>query len=248
MSGLSRFDFYPRDWFLDTRDLSNAAKGIYVDLFSAMYARGGPLPYDEQELCGLCGCKTVRSLRPLLRELIEKEKLHVIDDFLVNNRTMEEIAAANKNIEDGKRGGRPPNTTFIENIENLPPVQGEYTLNTAGTHAETEGPFVEKQGLNPNPPSPSPSKEDKYVFQGKIIRLTKRDFTDWQKTYHCIPDLKAALAGIDDWCDRTWAPDDPKRKDWWFAIRNMVNKRHQRAAGEDAKERTARKNRRFVQL
>jgi hypothetical protein len=30
MPGLSRFDFYPRDWHLDTRDLSNAAKGIYA--------------------------------------------------------------------------------------------------------------------------------------------------------------------------------------------------------------------------
>ena len=34
MAGLSRFDFYPRDWFLDTRDLSNAAKGVYIDLLA----------------------------------------------------------------------------------------------------------------------------------------------------------------------------------------------------------------------
>ncbi len=146
MSGLFRFDFYPKDWFLDTRDLSNAAKGIYVDLFSAMYARGGPLPYDEQELCGLCGCKTVRSLRPLLRELIEKEKLHLTDDFLVNNRTMEELAAANRRIESGRKGGKARSGD----------VQGEYTPNTAGTYAETDGSSVEKQGLNPKLPSPSP--------------------------------------------------------------------------------------------
>ena len=154
MSGLSRYDFYPRDWFLDTRNLSNAAKGIYVDLFSAMYARGGPLPYDEQELCGLCGCKTVRSLRPLLQELIDKEKIHAVDGFLVNNRTMEEIAAVNKKIEDGRRGGRPPNSAFIENMSS---VRGEYTPNTAGTHAETKGTSVEKQRLNQTYPSPSPS-------------------------------------------------------------------------------------------
>ncbi len=220
MSGLSWFNFFPRDWFLDTRDLSNAAKGIYVDLFSAMYARGGPLPYDEQELCGLCGCKTVRSLRPLLQELIEKEKIHVIDGVLVNNRTMEEIAAVNKKIEAGRKGGKAGSGG----------VQGEYEPNTAGTQAETDGASVEKQGLDLNQPNPDPLKKDKYVFQGKIIRLTKRDFTDWENVYHGIPDLKATLAGIDDWCDRTWAPDDSKRKEWWFAVRNMVNKRHQRVA------------------
>ncbi len=125
MSGLFRFDFYPKDWFLDTRDLSNAAKGIYVDLFSAMYARGGPLPYDEQELCGLCGCKTVRSLRPLLQELIEKEKVHVIDGFLVNNRTMEEIAATNKNIEAGRAGGKAPKTSHsLKTLKTHPPFGG----------------------------------------------------------------------------------------------------------------------------
>ena len=147
MTGLSRFDFYPRDWFLDTRNLSNAAKGIYVDLLSAMYARGKPLPYNEHELCSLCGCKTVRSLRPLLRELIEKEKIHVIDGFLVNNRTMEEIAAANRKIEGGRKGGKARSRG----------IHGEYTPNTAGTHAETDGSSVENQGLNPKLPSPSPS-------------------------------------------------------------------------------------------
>ena len=48
MSGLSRFDFYPRDWFLDTRDLSDRAKGCYIDLLAATYNRGGPLPYPPR--------------------------------------------------------------------------------------------------------------------------------------------------------------------------------------------------------
>ena len=36
MTGLSRFDFYPRDWHLDTRDLSNGAKGVYIDLLELL--------------------------------------------------------------------------------------------------------------------------------------------------------------------------------------------------------------------
>jgi uncharacterized protein YdaU (DUF1376 family) len=105
MPGLSRFDFYPRDWHLDTRDLSNAAKGVYIDLLSSMYARGGPLPYDERELCRLCGCATVRSLRPLLDELITKGKLRVVNGHLVNGRTMEEIAKAERRQAVACEGG-----------------------------------------------------------------------------------------------------------------------------------------------
>ena len=84
MSGLSGIDFDPRDWFMDTYDLSQAAKGTYVDLIVAMYARSGPLPYDERELCKLTGCSTVRGLRPLLQELLNKEKLRVVDGHLIN--------------------------------------------------------------------------------------------------------------------------------------------------------------------
>jgi uncharacterized protein YdaU (DUF1376 family) len=106
MSGLSRFDFYPRDWHLDTRDLSNAAKGVYIDLLAGMYARGGPLPYDERELCRLCGCATVRSLRPLLDELIRKGKLWVADGVLINRRALEEIAKAERRQAIASEGGK----------------------------------------------------------------------------------------------------------------------------------------------
>jgi len=60
MPGLSRFDFYPRDWHLDTRDLSNAAKGVYIDLLATMYARGGPLPMDERERYAGCAAALPR--------------------------------------------------------------------------------------------------------------------------------------------------------------------------------------------
>jgi uncharacterized protein YdaU (DUF1376 family) len=106
MSGLSRFDFYPRDWHLDTRDLGNAAKGVYIDLLASMYARGGPLPAnDEREMCRICGCATARSLRPLLAELINKGKLKLIDGHLTNGRAMEEIAKAERRQAIASSGG-----------------------------------------------------------------------------------------------------------------------------------------------
>jgi uncharacterized protein YdaU (DUF1376 family) len=105
MAGLSRFDFYPRDWHLDTRDLSAAAKGIYIDLLSSMYARGGALPYDEHNLCLICGCATVRSFRPLLAELVTKDKIKVVEGHLTNGRAMEEIAKAERRQAVASHGG-----------------------------------------------------------------------------------------------------------------------------------------------
>ena len=231
MAGLSRFDFYPRDWFLDTRNLSQGAKGLYVDLFVSMYARGGPLPYriengkpklcDEQELCKLTGCSTVRSLKPLLKELITKGKLWVVDGCLINRRTMEEIAKATKKMAERSKGGKTRSGA----------IQAEYDGNTTGTQAERESGFVEKQGDNLKYPSPSPSPSQKekkqYAFSGKIILLTEEDFTKWQETYHGIPDLNAELSGIDDWCDRKWPEGDSRRKDYWYPVKGMLNKKHQ---------------------
>ena len=148
MPGLSRFDFYPRDWHLDTRDLSNAAKGVYIDLLASMYARGGPLPSDERELCRLCGCATARSLRPLLGELIAKEKIKVIDGHLINGRAIEEIAKFNRQKAVSSKGGK----------AHADLVRAEFGSNSTRTQAETRADIVENQCGNECPPSPSPSK------------------------------------------------------------------------------------------
>jgi uncharacterized protein YdaU (DUF1376 family) len=150
MPGLSRFDFYPRDWHLDTRDLSNDAKGVYIDLLCAMYARGGPLPYDEHELCRLCGCATERSLRPLLEELIQKGKLRAADGLLVNRRALEELAKAERRQAIASEGGKAKAQS----------VQPEYEVNTNGTQVETRFNSSENQYDSVCCPSPSPSLEE----------------------------------------------------------------------------------------
>jgi uncharacterized protein YdaU (DUF1376 family) len=148
MPGLSRFDFYPRDWHLDTRDLSNAAKGVYVDLLASMYARGGPLPMDERELCRLCGCATARSLRPLLGELLNKGKLKLVDGHLVNGRAMEEIAKFDRQKVISSKGGK----------AHADLVRAEFGSNSTRTQPETRADIVENHCGNECPPSPSPSK------------------------------------------------------------------------------------------
>jgi uncharacterized protein YdaU (DUF1376 family) len=167
MSGLSRFDFYPRDWHIDTRDLSNAAKGVYIDLLASMYARGGPLPFDERELCQLCGCATVRSLRPLLGELIKKGKAKVRNGELVNDRAMEEIAKFDRQRELSAAGGRSSQRTRSSASElRSAGIRAEYELNTGGTQPETRPDIQQNQGDNLNLPSPSPSPKENPPTEG----------------------------------------------------------------------------------
>jgi len=81
-------------------------KGVYIDLLASMYARGGPIPTDERELCRICGCSTARSLRPLLAELISKDKLKLEDGHLTNGLAMEEIAKFERRKAISSKGGR----------------------------------------------------------------------------------------------------------------------------------------------
>ncbi|MBE0532638.1 MAG: DUF1376 domain-containing protein [Rhodospirillales bacterium] len=140
MTGLAWFPMYPRNWLVDTRVLSDRARGFYADILCAIYARGGPLPFngqeDEDELRKLGGYKQVRTMRAVLDELLSKEKLHLINGHLVNNRAMEELAIAARHRANGAKGGRPPkaNGGFIPN-----------KLDVSGVG------IVEKQWPNQNP-------------------------------------------------------------------------------------------------
>ncbi|WP_417821277.1 DUF1376 domain-containing protein [Terasakiella sp.] len=149
MSGLSRVDFYPRDWLADTRGLSHAAKGCYIDILSVIYNQGEAIPYDEDYLCQLLGFKQIRSMRKVVQELFDTEKLQIIDGKIVNNRALEEIEKANFNIENGRKGGKKQQKNTKKTSKN---VQKNGNLSDV-----SEGGNEEKQSLNTKPPSPSPS-------------------------------------------------------------------------------------------
>ena len=232
MTGLSRFDFYPRDWHLDTRDLSNAAKGVYIDLLSAMYARGGPLPGEERELCRLCGCATARSLRPLLQELLDKQKLKLADGHLVNNRAMEEIAKADHRKAVASNGG----TAKAE------AVRAEFGSNSARTRAETRVDVEENQGDNVCSPSPSskvpptegagaPFDPEKPVFDygkeilgknagGQVRNLIRRHGGDLQATMATLQ-LAARKQDPREYVGAILAGDRQPETDWDAAYRRM---------------------------
>jgi len=149
MSGLPRFDFYPRDWLADTRGLSHAAKGCYIDILSVIYNQGEPITYDEGYLCQLLGFKQARSMRKVVNELFDSGKLTIVEGMIVNNRALEEIEKANFNIENGRKGGKKSRKNTKKTSKNH--QKNEDFPNVSESENE------EKQTLNNNPPSPPPS-------------------------------------------------------------------------------------------
>ena len=62
------------------------------------------------------------------------------------------------------------------------------------------------------------SKE--YAFEGKVIRLTKKDYDSWQKTFKNIPNLDAVLMSRDVWLSQE--ADDKARKRWFMSTVNYL--------------------------
>lgn len=157
MAGLTRYNRYPRDYLGGTRTLSLEAKGLYNDLIDSMYDTGGPLPYDVQHLCRLCGVRDKRTLLKPLNELILAGKIRVLGDTLVNDRTMSEIEEATQHIENGRGGGRPRNpreaSQSVETLLAVTPTASGLKADCAPT--PTPG-FVENQSVKQNPPTPTP--------------------------------------------------------------------------------------------
>lgn len=62
------------------------------------------------------------------------------------------------------------------------------------------------------------SKE--YAFEGKVIRLTKKDHDSWQKTFKNIPNLDAVLMSRDVWLSQE--ADDKARSRWFMSTVNYL--------------------------
>lgn len=168
--GLTRFDFYPRDWISGTRTLSDRARGVYVDLLAVMYDRGGAVKDDERWLCRFLGYRDARQLRPVIAELIREGKIEISDGWITNRRATQEIQKANERIDAGKKGGRPqdvadrPLTSKASSpLEAIPESdQRETSKASEATQQERKAPIgdgriARNQRDDQNPPSPSPS-------------------------------------------------------------------------------------------
>ena len=242
MTGLTWFKFYPRDWISGTRGLSDRARGVYIDLLARMYDLGHGLDHDEKDLCRYLNYRDHRQLRPVLRELLDKGKIRLVDGLLINDRAMDEIALADQRSADGKKGGRPPKSAREGHQKG---TNGRPAGDQRVTSGRTQGGgFKEKQTLSRNPPEPepetryqkerrkgadAPSANGKFRFQGRVISLAETDYERWRKTYTNIPDFDAELQACDDY----YADNPPKGGKWFHRASRWLNRANREAKADE---------------
>ena len=72
----------------------------------------------------------------------------------------------------------------------------------------------------------APGGASPFAFEGRVIRLKRRDFDNWRKAYPDI-DLPASLQSRDDWL--AMEADDATRKKWFLSTSNHLANLQQRA-------------------
>jgi uncharacterized protein YdaU (DUF1376 family) len=202
MDRLFRIDFYPQDWLVKTGGLTPEQCGVYIQVVSLIYASRGPVEFDPARISRLVQGCTVRRAKRVLDELIALKKLHVFEGFLSNNRCEIELKVKKNQLESNRKGG-----------ENSAKKRWGANENRGIVVSHLESDLI-----TPSPsPSPSPSPKE-YFFEGKIIKLTEKDFNQWRSSYPNIRDLRATLQRLDDGAARKWG------KGWWHPCSSTLAK------------------------
>jgi uncharacterized protein YdaU (DUF1376 family) len=85
MNGLPYYKRYPRDFIEGTIGMPFDLKGAYSMVLDLIYMQGGELPDDARYISGLLGCSS-KQWTYFRKALIDRGKLEVRGDVLVNNR------------------------------------------------------------------------------------------------------------------------------------------------------------------
>jgi uncharacterized protein YdaU (DUF1376 family) len=91
------------DYIKDTRHLSCAEHGCYLQLLMHCWDQRGPVPLDERKLMGICNARSTDEIEALRR--VVQEFFVRMDDGWYNKRMQEEITAARHYSEFTRRGG-----------------------------------------------------------------------------------------------------------------------------------------------
>ncbi len=209
---------YPSDFIAGTLELSCEEKGAYSVVIDLMYDKGGPIPDDAQWIARVCNLST-RRWNQIRARLLELGKITVDGDFLKNNRVLSQLKVEEKEhiclSSSGKLGAEKANenrgaSKETSSLEEKGPSQKE--RHTRGQRLEAR--------------SQKETKKKEYAYEGKIIRLIKRDFDAWAKAYSNL-DLMGQLQAHDDYYDDELAGKE--RLKWFRRCSASLAKKNQEA-------------------
>ncbi len=135
----------PKDFINGTRSLTNAEKGVYIELINRMYLMDGPIEDDDRELAGCCKVH-LRVYREIKSSLVEKGKLRQNGSKITANRVEDELNIARSVRED-----------YRTRAQRAGKASGAARKNKALAEQQAE---LKRTYLSPSP-SPSPSQDKK---------------------------------------------------------------------------------------
>ncbi len=158
------FFFYPGDWYKDTRVLTLACRGAWIDLLGELNEHAGAVSWLMSDYARFWGC-TEEVAGEIVRELSRLNTADVTTDshgiVTVMSRRMKRELIVRENTKLRKRAERDRKHVTRKSQDDVTPLS-----------ASSSSP-----SLNPSP-SPSPSPEEKILSS----KVSVSDFTDaWNK-------------------------------------------------------------------
>lgn len=169
-------------------------KGHRVDL------ERGQIATSERELCEVWGWERQR-VRTFIRRLETDQKVARESTRGLTKLTLcnyEKYQAEQPTSKPAEQPGSNPDLT-----------QGQPTIEE-GKEGE-EGKETNEGGA-------------RFAFFGRTVKLNARDFEEWRRLFHSIPDLTAELSTLDSWLQGQSAA---KREGWFFTVKGALNRKHQ---------------------
>lgn len=209
MAALPYMRMYWADYDADTSHLTTMQHGIYLMLIKNYWQRGGPLPNDDDRLAKIARVSPrdwSRNRDTILEFFAEQENL------LVHPRLSLELARVEAKSLNNKRPG---NT-------NAKRTRSERDANETRSSIYTEADTEEEKKEEVTPPRGGKP----FVFEGRVIRLQRREYEAWKKAYPDI-DLMASLQSRDDWL--ATEADERTQKRWFMSTSNHLANLQQKA-------------------
>jgi hypothetical protein len=211
--------WYWSDWRSDPglRMCGLAARGMWAELLAIMqeaspygYLLVNGVPPTAKQLAVMTGA-TAGQVETLLEELKAAGVPGVSDDGVVFSRRM--VRDREKQLRDkanGKGGGNPRLKGGVN-----PPDNGVDKAHMP--EARSQKP--EEENHSNAPPAPTAAEGKDIAWEGRVIRLSRRDYDRWRLAYPNA-DIDAELQAADDY----YATNRPKDGNWFFAVSSWLKR------------------------
>ena len=218
---------YIGDYLGDTRHLSTLEHGAYLLLLMYAWTHEGQLPGNLDRLRRITGVtpKEWKNSWPTLEEFFATS-----EEGFRHGRIDREIARQQDKITKRRAAA---NTRWAKQTDS------KSNANASGLHKQKPMNAYENQNQNQNqkeerenntPPlnaAREPTPHGSLAFSGGIVRVNHREFAEWGKVYHGIPDLRATLTSLDVWIEEAAAADHTVPQRWRRMVTSMLDKKHQ---------------------